>query len=84
MPADFDSVSNSAMSLPPDQRVVLANLLWDSVDLPEGEDAELMAEIDRRCAELDSGAVEAIPYEQVMREIREALNESRNPPASKT
>jgi putative addiction module component (TIGR02574 family) len=84
MSSNFDAVSAEAMSLPPDLRFVLAQQLWESVEGQLDEDAELIAEFDRRCAEVDSGAVQPIPYEQAMREIRASLDESRNPSAGPT
>lgn len=73
MSADFDSISASAMSLPSEQRIVLANLLWDSVERRELVDAELIAEFDRRCAELDSGTAKTYTHDEVMRDVRKAL-----------
>jgi len=84
MSTNFDSVSAEAMSLPPDLRFVLAQQLWESVEGQLDEDAELIAEFERRCAEVDSGAVQPIPYDQAMREIRASLDESRNPSAGPT
>ena len=75
MSADFDSVSADAMSLPPDLRFVLAQQLWESVEGQIDEDQALIAEFDRRCAELDSGKVESIPFEQAMQEIRAKFND---------
>jgi putative addiction module component (TIGR02574 family) len=75
MSANFDSVSPDAMSLPPDLRFVLAQQLWESVEGQMDEDQALIAEFDRRCAELDSGQVESIPFEQAMREIRAKFND---------
>jgi putative addiction module component (TIGR02574 family) len=75
MSADFDSISANAMSLPPDQRVVLAQQLWESVEGQMDEDQALIAEFDRRCAELDSGAVRTFSHEEVMTEARKASGE---------
>ena len=73
MSTNFDSVSAEAMSLPPDLRFVLAQRLWESVEEQVDEDAELFAEIARREAEVASGAVKPIPFDQAMREIRDSL-----------
>ncbi len=84
MSNNFDSVSAQAMSLPADLRFVLAQQLWESVEGQIDEDTEIVAEFDRRCAEVDSGAVKPIPYEQAMQEIRAGLDESRNHSAGPT
>lgn len=73
MSQSLDSVTAQALELPPEQRLELAHLLWDSVGRPLDEDVELFAEIARRDAELESGAVEPIPFDQAMREIRDSL-----------
>lgn len=73
MSANFDSVSAQAMSLPADLRFVLAQQLWESVEGQLDGDEELFAEIARREAEVESGAVKPIPFDQAMREIRDSL-----------
>jgi putative addiction module component (TIGR02574 family) len=73
MSTNFDSVSADAMSLPPDLRFILAQRLWESVEEQLDEDEELFAEIARREAEVDLGAVKPIPFDQAMREIRDSL-----------
>jgi putative addiction module component (TIGR02574 family) len=73
MSPTFDSLSAQAMALPAGQRLVLAHLLWESVEGQTEEDEELFAEIARRDAEMESGAVQPIPFDQAMREIRDSL-----------
>lgn len=72
MSPSLDHVTTQAMALPPEQRIVLAERLWTSVEGPL-EDDEILAEIERREAEVASGAVQPIPFEQAMREIRDSL-----------
>ncbi len=52
-----------AMRLNPEERATLMRLLIDTLDAETDEGAEeaWRAEIERRIAELDSGAVEAVP-----------------------
>ncbi|PYU88400.1 MAG: addiction module antitoxin RelB [Acidobacteria bacterium] len=50
-----------AMRLDPAERATLMRLLIDTLD---AEDA-WRAEVERRIAELDSGAVEAVPWEEL-------------------
>jgi putative addiction module component (TIGR02574 family) len=81
---DLSALTTQALALPPQQRVELAQRLWESVEGQLDEDDELFAEIERRTAEVDSGAVQPITYEQAMREIRASLDEYRNHSAGPT
>jgi putative addiction module component (TIGR02574 family) len=75
MSPQLKQLADQALALPEDERLILADVLWASVpNAAELEvDDELIAEIERREAEIASGAVKPIPYEQAMREIRESL-----------
>ena len=61
------------------ERVTLAQRLWESAFADEAGatgqkvDEALPVTIRRRAAELDSGAVNAIPHERVMAEARRTL-----------
>jgi putative addiction module component (TIGR02574 family) len=72
MSADFETIRDRALSLPLHEQAALARQLWESVR-DEIEDEELVAEFERRCAEVDSGLVRALPAAQAMREVRETL-----------
>jgi putative addiction module component (TIGR02574 family) len=67
----FDTLVTSALALPPEQRAELAERLWLSVE--SLDDEALFAEIDRREAEVESGAAKPIPFEDAMREIRKQI-----------
>ena len=56
-----------AMRLDPAERATLMRLLIDTLDAESEEAAEeaWRAEVERRIAELDSGAVEAVPWEEL-------------------
>lgn len=58
---------DEAMRLNPQERATLMRLLIDSLDAESEEGAEeaWRAEIERRIAELDSGAVEAVPWNEL-------------------
>lgn len=84
MSIDYDSLTSQAMALPPDQRFELAQRLWESVDIRLDEDEALFAEIERRCAEVDTGAVQPIPFDQAIREVRARLHETRDSSAGPT
>ena len=72
MSTTLDSLSNEALTLPPDQRLALARRLLDSVDLePEpGAEAAWEAEIARRIARFDAGESKAIPASEVLARLR--------------
>jgi len=56
-----------AMRLAPEERATLMRLLIDTLDAEPDEGAEdaWRVEVERRIAELDSGAVEAVPWEEL-------------------
>jgi putative addiction module component (TIGR02574 family) len=56
-----------AMRLDPEERATLMRLLIESLDAESDEGVEdaWRVEIERRMAELDSGSVETIPWEEL-------------------
>ena len=56
-----------AMRLGPEERATLVRLLIDALDARSEEGAEdaWRAEVEHRIAELDSGAVETVPWEEL-------------------
>jgi putative addiction module component (TIGR02574 family) len=80
MPHTYEEVRQLAQELPTEERILLANSLWESVDTEECDatEAEVEAawgeEIERRIAEIDSGTVQTIPWEQVRSEMIESLS----------
>jgi putative addiction module component (TIGR02574 family) len=70
-----EQVTEKALRLRPAARAMLAEQLYQR--LAEANDPEIerlwVAEAVRRCAELDSGAVTAIPGEQVLAEVRKGV-----------
>lgn len=73
MSPNLDSLTTQMLALPLDDRLELAQRLWQSLEGQLSEDEELFAEIERREAEVASGAVKPIPYDEAMREVRESL-----------
>lgn len=73
MPATFDTISQDALVLPPDQRLTLARRLLDSVDLePEpGAEAAWQAEIAQRIARYDAGESRGISAGEVFARLRQ-------------
>ncbi len=55
------------MKLAPEERAALIRLLIDTLDgeSEEGAEEAWRVEIERRIAELDSGEVEAVPWEEL-------------------
>jgi putative addiction module component (TIGR02574 family) len=79
MPHTFEEVQQIAHELPTEQRILLANSLWESVDT-EGSDtteAEVEAawgeEIERRVAEIDAGTAVTYSWEEVVKPLRARL-----------
>jgi putative addiction module component (TIGR02574 family) len=58
---------DEAMRLAPEERAALIRLLIDTLDAEseEGADEAWRVEIERRIAELDSGEVETVPWEEL-------------------
>ena len=56
-----------AMRLDPKERAALMRLLIDALDADteEGSEEAWRAEVERRIAELDAGAVETVPWEEL-------------------
>lgn len=66
-----EELSRRAKELSPDERVLLAEQLLASVHPVDDEvDAAWDAEIKRRVAEIESGAVTPIPAEEVFARLR--------------
>jgi putative addiction module component (TIGR02574 family) len=71
MEHSYDEVHQLAHSLPEEERIRLANSLYDSIGA-EGEESEAEvsaawdAEIKRRLDEIDSGAVKMVQLEDVL------------------
>lgn len=69
-----DELSRKARSLPPEERVRLAEELLSSVQgADEDVDADWAEEIKRRLDEVESGTAKLIPAEEVFAEVRRLL-----------
>jgi putative addiction module component (TIGR02574 family) len=75
MRRSFEEVRQIAHTLPENERILLANSLWESVVSaePEADGAEVAAawddEVKRRVEEIDSGVVKLLPEDEVRAEI---------------
>jgi putative addiction module component (TIGR02574 family) len=75
MSPNLDALTTQALALPPEQRFELAQRLWESVGPTPELDEELIAEIERRDAEIESGATRTYSHEEVMRDAKKAIGE---------
>ena len=78
--SDFASLFADASRLPVDERIHLIEALWDTVpedSLPSLSD-EWLAEIEKRSAEYDSGAVATVPWENIRAEALRRLHRNRD------
>ena len=73
MEAEIDKLEAEALKLAPGERAALAQRLLASLE----EDAEIeeawAVEIERRIAEVESGAVKVIPIEEALARVRASL-----------
>jgi len=78
-------LEREVLELPPRSRVRLAEKIIESIG--DYDDPELKKdwenEIERRVKEIESGSEKGIPAEQVMKEARRALNETRRLPSAR-
>ena len=67
MSRDVQTMFRDALDLPEGDRATLAGLLIESLEPPPDPDVEELwsAEAERRWLEIESGAVQAIPWEEV-------------------
>jgi len=76
MPHSFEEVRQIAHELPEDQRALLANSLWESLDASENDateaeiDAAWDGEIERRVAEIKAGTAVTYSLEEVEAGLR--------------
>jgi putative addiction module component (TIGR02574 family) len=69
--AEYEAVFSAASQLSLDERLRLIDALAATVpdDRPPSLSPEWLAEIERRCSEIDSGAVTPVPWESVRKEL---------------
>lgn len=69
MDANTQAILQAALALPEDARLNLAHELLDSLppELDDLSDEELLAELKRRSAEIDNGAVKLVPWSEVQK-----------------
>ena len=75
MPHGLKELTEEALRLPPDERVVLAESLLLTIDEEHDLkiDESIMAELERRLQDFRDGKVTGIPADEAFRRIRETL-----------
>jgi putative addiction module component (TIGR02574 family) len=76
MPKDVTALFRDASDLPERDRAMLAGLLIESLEADPEPDVEKAwsDEIKRRVADIESGNVETVPWEDVRRRLLDRLN----------
>jgi putative addiction module component (TIGR02574 family) len=76
MAKDVTTLFRDASELSEHDRATLAGLLIESLEADPEPDVEIAwtTEIERRAAEIDSGKVKSIPWEDVRRRLLDRLN----------
>jgi putative addiction module component (TIGR02574 family) len=74
---DAAEVLKDALSLPPEARAALADSLLESLntEIDPGVEEAWREEIHRRLQEIDSGAVQLIPWDEAHRRLRARLEQ---------
>jgi putative addiction module component (TIGR02574 family) len=71
----FDQIAAEALRLPPRQRAMLAQSLWESLMDPfeaaaEADNAQIAALALERDRQMESGKVKSVPHEELMARLR--------------
>jgi len=72
MAIDLEQLTQEALSLPPDAKVALIELLLQSLDNDEIDEAWIN-EAEKRYEELQTGKVKGLPADEVFRQLRKEL-----------
>lgn len=73
MQSQFDILTAQALKLTSDEREALMQLLAASLGTDATEDDALAAEVKRRIAALESGAVQVIPLAEALASVRAGM-----------
>ena len=72
-----EQLLKEAMELPPDERVDIGSVLYNSGEADPDIDQSSADEIKRRIEEIESGKVQCVPWEQVRREVRQMIDDAK-------
>jgi len=73
------NITAKALALPIDERVILAQCLWNSIEAyidPEVEE-EWLQLAEKRWTEIEEGRIQCIPAEEAMMKARASLKRNR-------
>lgn len=73
MSNSFKEIESSALKLNKQQRTKLAHSLLNSLEIDGDVDQAWIQEVRRRKHEIESGAIESIPFETVISEVRRLI-----------
>lgn len=73
MDTELEKLEAEALKLGPGERAALAQRLLASLDHDREIEDAWAREVERRIAELESGAVQAIPIDEALARVRSAL-----------
>lgn len=79
MARPLKEIEQELLLLPQNERAQLAHRLIVSLDedvhVDEGVESAWLEEVKKRDAEIERGEVQAVPYEEAMQSVRDALKE---------
>ena len=69
------ALESATLLLPPEERARLAERLLASLDIDPEIEAAWAVEVEKRLADWDAGLVEAVPWDEVRRQMQAVLQE---------
>lgn len=73
METQLERLEHEALKLPPGERAALAQRLLASLDVDADIEEAWAAEVERRIADVESGAVQVIPMAEALAQVRSSL-----------
>jgi len=73
MPLSYEQVTEAAMQLSQEERLILADLLWISVDKPKDVTQSWLEEAERRGEAFERGEMGAVDFDESIASLRAKL-----------
>lgn len=73
METQLERLETEALKLTPGERAALAQRLLESLDVDAEIEEAWAAEVERRIADVESGAVQVIPIDEALAQVRSSL-----------
>ena len=75
----LNDLTDKALSLPIDERTVLARRLWESIEgfLDKNIGQEWLDVVEKRWSDIENGSVQCIPAEEAIRRARTRINRKK-------